>query len=169
MAVIRTRKMPGASWSRIGVRLTMDDIDHQMLLDQLIRVEGLTLHPRRDGEGSLVIGVGRNLDRVGVTRGEAVMLLEGDVRRVTRELQDDLPSFRTLDVVRQRVLIHMAVNIGVLGVLALTRFVAALESGAWDTAAEEMLVSHWSKQASHRAALLADMMRTGRDDVLRVI
>jgi hypothetical protein len=28
----------------------MDDIDHQMLLDQLIRVEGLTLHPRRDRE-----------------------------------------------------------------------------------------------------------------------
>jgi hypothetical protein len=54
-------------------------------------------------------------------------------------------------------------------VLALTRFVAAVESSAWDAAAEEMLVSHWSKQASHRAALLADMMRTGRDDVLRVI
>ena len=70
----------------------MDDIDHQKLLDQLIRVEGLTRHPRRDGEGNLVIGVGRNLDRVGVTRGEAVMLLEGDVRRVTRELQDNLPS-----------------------------------------------------------------------------
>ena len=142
----------------------MDDIDHQMLLDQLIRVEGLTRHPRRDGEGNLVIGVGRNLDRVGVTRGEAVMLLEGDVRRVTRELQDNLPSFQTLDVVRQRVLIHLAVSIGVLGVLALTRFVAAVESGAWDKAAEEMLVSHWSKQASHRAALLADMMRTGRAD-----
>ena len=106
----------------------MDDIDHQMLVDQLIRVEGLTLHPRRDGEGNLVIGVGRNLDRVGVTRGEAVVLLEGDVRRVTRELHDDLSSFRTLDVVRQRALIHMAVNIGVLGVLALTRFVAALEA-----------------------------------------
>jgi hypothetical protein len=77
----------------------MDDIDHQRLLDQLIRVEGLTLHPRRDSEGNLVIGVGRNLDRVGVTRGEAVMLLEGDVRRVTRELQENLPSFQTLDVV----------------------------------------------------------------------
>ena len=117
----------------------MDDIDHQMLLDQLIRVEGLTRHPRRDGEGNLVIGVGRNLDRVGVTRGEAVMLLEGDVPRVARELQYDLPSFRTLAVVRQQVLIHMAVNIGVLGVLAMTRFVAAVESDAWGTAAEECL------------------------------
>jgi lysozyme len=144
----------------------MDDIDHQRLLDQLIRVEGLTLHPRRDGEGNLVIGVGRNLDRVGVTRGAAVMLLEGDVRRITRELQDDLPSFQTLDVVRQRVLIHMALNIGVLGVLALTRFVAAVVARAWDTAAEEMLDSYWSKLASQRAALLADMMRTGRDDAL---
>jgi len=147
----------------------MDELDHQMLLDQLIRLEGLTLHPRRVRDGNLVIGVGRNLDRVGVTRGEAVMLLEGDVRRVTRELQDNLPLFQTLDVVRQRVLIHLAVSIGVLGVLALTRFVAAVESGAWDTAAEEMLVLHWSRQASHRAALLADMMRTGRDDVLKVI
>jgi lysozyme len=144
----------------------MDDVDHQRLLDQLIRMEGLTRHPRRDGEGNLVIGVGRNLDRVGVTRGEAVMLLEGDVRRVMRELRDNLPSFQTIDVVRQRVLIHMAISIGVLGVLALTQFVAAVASGVWDTAADEMLASHWSKQSSHRAALLADMMRTGRDDAL---
>jgi lysozyme len=144
----------------------MDDIDYQRLLDQLIRVEGLTLHPSRDGEGNLVIGVGRNLDRVGVTRGEAVMLLESDVRRATRGLQDNLPSFRTLDVVRQRVLIHMAVSIGVLGVLALNQFRAAVESAAWDRAADEMLVSYWSKRASHRAALLAEMMRTGRDDAL---
>lgn len=93
----------------------MDDIDYQMLLDQLIRLEGFTLHPRRDKEGNLVIGVGRNLDRVGVTRGEAVMLLEGDVRRVTRELQENLPSFQTLDVVRQRVLIHMAISTEPLG------------------------------------------------------
>ena len=37
------------------------------------------------------------------------------------------------------------------------------------TAADEMLISQWAKQEPRRANVLAAMIRTGRDDVLRVI
>jgi lysozyme len=142
----------------------MDEIDHQMLLDQLIRMEGLTLHPRRDAAGNLVIGVGRNLERVGLTRGEAVMLVEGDVRRLTGELGERLPLFRTLDAVRQRVVIHLALKMEVDGLMALSPFVSAVESGDWSTAADEMLISQWARREPGRARVLAEMMRTGRDE-----
>ena len=49
------------------------------------------------------------------------------------------------------------------------RFVSAVECLLWDTAADEMLISQWAKQEPRRANVLAAMIRTGRDDVLRVI
>ena len=76
---------------------------------------------------------------------------------------------RQLDAVRKRVLIHMGFNMGVPRLLTMTRFVSAVESRAWDTAANEMLNSEWANREPHRTSVMAAMMRTGRDDVLSVI
>lgn len=45
------------------------------LKEELIRDEGLRLKPYRDTVGKLTIGVGRNLDDVGITKDEAMHLL----------------------------------------------------------------------------------------------
>jgi hypothetical protein len=71
--------------------------------------------------------------------------------------------------VRQQVLIHLAFNMGVRGMLAMMRLVSAIESHFWRTAADEMLISQWAKQEPRRASVLAAMIRTGGDEVLRVI
>jgi hypothetical protein len=63
----------------------------------------------------------------------------------------------------------MTFKMEVRGVLAMQRFVSAVESRLWVTATDEMLISQWAKQEPGRANVLAAMMRTGRDDVLRVI
>ena len=123
----------------------MDALDYEKLLNQLIRLEG------------------DRLDR------EQLTVLEEDVRGVVQELEEGWPAVRRIDSVRKRVLIHMAFNMEVRGVLAMQRFVSAVEFRLWVTATDEMLISQWAKQEPGRANVLAAMMRTGRDDVLRVI
>jgi hypothetical protein len=84
-------------------------------------------------------------------------------RRIARQLEELWPAVGTLDAVRQRVVLDMVSNLGVKGLLAMRRFVAAVEFHFWETAAEEIVISQWAMQHSRRARVLADMMRTGRD------
>ena len=66
---------------------------------------------------------------------------------------------------RQFVTEHdMAFSMGVKGLLAMQRFVAAVEFHFWRTAAEEMLISQWANRNKGRATGMAVMMLTGRSD-----
>ena len=87
-------------------------------------------------------------------------------QRVVQELEELWPAVTKLDAVRQHVLIHMAFNMGVKGLLAMQRFVAAVEFHFWRTAAEELLISQWAKRDKGLATRMAVMMLTGRSDQL---
>lgn len=130
---------------------------------QLVRNEGIRLKPYLDTAGKLTIGVGRNLDDVGITNLEAKMLLENDIERVESDLRVHLPLYSSLDDVRQRVLMDMAFNMGVEGLLGFRKMLAALAAGDVATAKVEMLNSTWAKQVGIRAIRLAEMMETGQD------
>lgn len=132
--------------------------------EQLIRHEGLRLKPYRCTSGKLTIGVGRNIDDRGITQTEALYLLRCDIERIERELSSRLlPWFSDLDRVRQKVLIDMAFNLGVSGLLKFKKTLALVQSGDYEQAATEMLKSRWAKQVKGRAVTLASMMRTGSD------
>ena len=140
----------------------MDDLDCEKLLAQLIRLEGRWLAPYYDGAGDLIVvaldrGEEASTDRAHMT------VLESDVRRVAADLEDGIPVVGRLDAVRQRVLIHMAFNMGVEQLRA--RFISAVQSGFWEAAAQEMMISDWGKHDKRRASVLAEMMRTGGDDL----
>ena len=130
--------------------------------EQLILHEGLKLKPYRCPAGYLTIGVGRNLETKGLSKEEALFLLRNDIREVTKQLEQ-YPWFTKLDPVRQKVLIDMAFNLGVTGLLSFKRMIAALERGDYETAANEMLDSLWYQQVGKRAERLVEMMRTGED------
>ena len=141
----------------------MEQLEFHNLLNQLRRHEGFRLRHYQDRAGKFSAGVGRNLEEVAAIRAGAVTLLERDVRRIVQQLEEGLRAFGTLNIVRQRVLIHMAFNISVSGLLLMNRFVAAVELGYWTVAAEEMLHSAWAAEGRERAVELAEMMRTGHD------
>jgi hypothetical protein len=141
--------------------------DYDKLLDQVIRIEGARLAPCRDATGNLIVAPQHYVEAMGVSGGR-MTVVEADVRAVARELEELWPVVGSLDSVRYRVLVHMAFNRGVRGLLAMNRFVAAVEFGSWATAAQEMLTSQWAKQDPGRATVLAAMVRTGRDDALKV-
>lgn len=128
---------------------------------ELIRDEAMKLKPYRDSVGKLTIGVGRNLDDVGISQVEAAQMLDSDIRRTADALDKALPWWRGLDEVRQRVLLNMAFNMGVAGMLGFKHTLAAVQTGKYADAAAEMLDSKWAQQVGSRAQRLADMMIKG--------
>lgn len=128
--------------------------------DQLILYEGLRLLPYRDTVGKLTIGVGRNLDDKGITRAEALMMLDTDIAECLVDL-DTFPWFRQLDHERQVVMVNMRFNLGPLGLREFKNTLAAIAAGDYATAAANMLQSKWAQQVGQRAVTLAATMRTG--------
>jgi hypothetical protein len=59
-----------------------DLVNLHRLQKQLIRHEALRLKPYRCSADKLTIGIGRNLDDVGITEEEAYFLLGNDISRV---------------------------------------------------------------------------------------
>jgi lysozyme len=133
------------------------------LIRQLRLHEGERLGPYRCTAGKLTIGVGRNLEDRGITRAESAMLLANDIEEMDANLTRKLPWVARLDDVRRRVLIDMAFNLGVSGLLEFKRTLAAVEQGRYQEAAGMMLQSRWASQVGERAQRLARMMLTGQD------
>jgi len=131
------------------------------LAEQLLRHEGLRLKPYRDSVGKLTIGVGRNLDDVGISESEAMLLLEHDIARAEGAVTARLPWVGMLDQTRKNVLVNMAFNMGINNLLLFQRFLSATAMGDWELAAKEMLDSLWAKQVGKRAIELAEIMRSG--------
>ena len=80
------------------------------IFDQLIRHEGLKLRLYRDTVGKATIGVGRNLDDVGIDRDEALQLLANDILRADAALRRACPWVEQLDQPRWNVLINMTLD-----------------------------------------------------------
>lgn len=136
-------------------------MNHDTMRAELIRDEGVKLKPYRDTVGKLTIGVGRNLDDVGISEAEAANLLDGDIERTARALDKALPWWRNLDDVRQRVVLNMAFNMGINSLRRFKNTLAAIQAGKYEDAATGMLASKWAQQVGQRAQRLASMMRKG--------
>lgn len=131
---------------------------HQHLLDQLELHEGFRSKPYRDSVGKLTIGIGRNLDDVGITRKEALFLLEQDIIKVQNVLEEHW-WYNQLSQVRKDVVTDMAFNLGVAGFFKFKRTIGSISRGEYGKAAAEMLESKWARQVGSRARRLAEMMR----------
>jgi lysozyme len=126
----------------------------------LVRHEGLRLKPYTDTVGKLTIGVGRNLDDVGISEAEAMLLLSNDIS-IARTDAEKFVWFHKLDSVRQDVIIDMIFNLGLPRFLGFKNMLHAVEMSNWEEAVVQMLDSKWAKQVGKRAEELAFMMITG--------
>ena len=136
----------------------------EKLEDQLIRHEGLVLDIYKDSVGIWTIGVGRNLEHVGLrSEAEARYLLRSDIVAIRAELEKAIPWIGDLDEVRQRCLMDMAFNLGVAGLMKFEKTLQLIAQGNLSGASLEMLRSRWAKQVGRRAITLSEMMATGKD------
>lgn len=156
--------------------------DRAILEAELTRDEGERLKAYRDTKGKWTIGIGRNLDDVGtvpLTRTKADVLANGvnqaeidqlfahDIVRTENDLDAHLSWWRSLDPIRQRVLLNMCFNMGwgagtPHGLHTFVNTLAMIQRGEYSRAADAMLHSAWAKEVGIRAQRLSNMMRDGR-------
>ena len=138
-------------------------MNRKKMIAQLRLHEGERLKPYRCTAGKLTIGVGRNLDDRGITSDESAYLLNNDIDFHWIELLEHLPWVETLDEIRQRVMLDMAFNLGISGLLTFRRTLGHIKAGDYALASSAMLESKWATQVGQRARRLASMMKTGKD------
>lgn len=134
------------------------------VLQQLRVEEDVVPHAYQDHLGFWTIGVGRLIDKRkggGLSDDEIDYLLNNDVTRIEAALDKHLPWARTLDEPRRAVLINMAFQMGVEGLLQFKRTLAAIRDEHYPQAAAFMLESLWAKQTPQRARRMARQMETG--------
>ena len=131
------------------------------LTDQIIRHEGMELKPYKCTSDKLTIGVGRNLEDVGISESEAMAMLINDLARVDAQIESYMPWATSLNPARYDALMNFVFNVGIGTAMKFENAMAALKASDFDTAAVELLDSRWSTQVGKRAEELAEQIRTG--------
>ncbi len=129
------------------------------LSEQLMRHEGMKTTPYLCPAGKLTIGIGRNLEDNGISIDEALYLLNNDIDQIQEQLEQRLPWVDKLPEHRKMVLINMAFNLGVGGLLTFENMLLALKRNDLERVEYEMLESLWAEQVGYRANELAAQMR----------
>lgn len=132
------------------------------LLEDIEAHEGFRSKPYRDTVGVLTIGYGTNLD-AGLSKAQGRALVVVKVEEIEAALAAVAGWILSLDPVRRRVVMEMAYNLGVPGLMKFVNTLAAVRAGNWTKASDGMLASKWATQVGYRAILLARRMRTGVD------
>lgn len=139
----------------------------QKRLERLLALhEGNKRFPYKDSVGKLTIGIGFNLDDVGLLPEEIAFIFQNRIRIAAEQLEKYLPWVEELDDVRLCVLLDMFYNLGPEpfdndGIKDWPIFLGQVKRKEWNAAALNMLSTKWAKQVKGRATRLATMMRTG--------
>jgi lysozyme len=147
--------------------LVRDKLRLQLQRDERLRLvvyDDATGKPLKKGDtikGTPTIGWGRNLVNRGLSKDEALYLLDNDVDVAINDLHVGLPWAEQLDDARRGVLANMCFNMGLDGLLTFKHTLKAIKTGSYDDAANRMLASKWAGQVKDRALRLSRQMRTG--------
>jgi len=122
--------------------------------------EGYRAFPYKDSRGIETIGVGRNLQSVGLHDDEIELMLTNDIEDSWLYLSR-YDWFAKLDPVRQAALIDMMFNLGPAKFALFTTMIGHLSRAEYANAAAAALDSTWAAQVGERARRDADMIATG--------
>ena len=136
--------------------MNTDQLAAQLAID-----EGCRLKPYRDSVGLLTVGIGRNLEGVGISKDEALYLLKNDIDRVCDQLDNLLPWWKQMSERRMQALANFVFNVGIGTALTFKNSLALLQSGQYGKAADAMMDSKWARQVGDRAKRVTDAIREG--------
>lgn len=135
---------------------TFDKLQQQLLIQ-----EGFRNKPYQDTKGYWTVGIGWNLESTPITKEQALYINADHIQYFDDQLHNKLPFYDELDEVRKAVLINMAFNLGLFGLMAFKKFLNLLSTKQFAQASIEMLDSAWAKQVKNRALVLSQMIKTG--------
>lgn len=141
----------------------MSDILTRRIIEQ---EEGWSDAAYYDHLGFVTIGYGFNLHmpknaplpKFTLPKPAGDAWLQCHIDAIRSELSEELSW---LDEARQAIIISMAYQMGVKGVLGFGNMWSAIRKGDWDSASDEMLDSRWARQTPARAHRHATVMQTG--------
>ena len=145
----------------------MDDTAFLAMATPLIASdEGCRLQAYKDTEGVWTIGYGHAHVEPDLcwTQAKVDAQLRRDLKDTIDQLDRFLPSWRSLCDVRRYVLLSMAFEMGIRGLLGFGHALEAIRARQFGNASSLLLASKWASQVPHRARRLARMMRTAQLD-----
>ncbi len=137
----------------------MTDATRAAIRAQLRIDEGVREKPYRDSVGVLTIGVGRNLDAVGLLPDEIDILLRNDVAKAEAACSS-YAYWDELSENAQAALVNMCFNLGAVRFSAFHQMHAALVRRDYVAAASEMRASLWAEEVGERAERLAKVIES---------
>ena len=145
----------------------------EKLMQELTDDEGCVYEIYEDHLGYATFGIGHLITEKDEEYGKPVgtpvseervgECFNQDIKIVCHELDMKEPWWRNLDDTRQRVMANMCFNLGHPRLSNFKRFLAAMHTAQWETAAVEMMDSKWSSQVGDRALRLRDKVLRGDD------
>jgi len=115
------------------------------------RNEGLRLKPYHCKAGKLTIGYGRNLEAKGISIKEAEYLFGNDMKIVAKQVANRIKFYKKLSYKRKMVLVDMAFNMGIEGLLSFKKMLGAMKRRDFMEAGKELMRSKYAEQVKTRA------------------
>lgn len=135
---------------------------NERLVNSIKKHEGFVPKFYRDSLDFWTVGYGTRMNEVEVSKELATEWLMKELEEKYEQLRY-VQGFELLSDVRKDVLLEMAYQMGVSGVMKFQKMWAAIRGERWERAADEMLDSRWAKsQTPKRAAVLAWRFRHDR-------
>lgn len=143
---------------------------------EISKDEGFESHVYKCPRGFDTIGKGYNLEanplkltdfeikdfyKNGISEKTADYLLIRYIDEIERTLQLKVEGFAQLNEARRGILINMAYQMGIDGLLKFKNMLIALKHDEYELAAKEMKNSRWYTQTPNRAKRLIERMKTG--------
>ena len=127
----------------------------------LIKHEGIRFTPYKCTAGKLTIGVGRNIEDKGITKEEALYLLDNDIKECERDLANDIFKgfFYAFPQNIQSVIINMRFQLGRTGFRNFRKMIMAFRDWNFAEAIVQMRDSKWYEQVPTRANELIKMVK----------
>ncbi len=123
--------------------------------------EGFRGHMYFDTEGIPTIGYGFNLRDSEMPEAIAAALLEAKIQEAEQDCLRNLSAWYVLPEKVQTVLVCLAYNMGIHGLLGFRKMIDHMEKAEYQQAGDELLISRWAHQVGpFRAQRMADMIRS---------
>ncbi len=133
-------------------------MDQDRLAKQLLQHEGIRLKPYKCSANKLTIGIGRNIEDVGINEQEAFYLLFNDIDAVTTQCQKNFDWFDELSDLRQEAIVNLVFNMGLSKFMQFKKTIAYIADGQFDQAGSELLNSRYADQVGQRAIDVANQL-----------
>jgi lysozyme len=123
--------------------------------------EGLRQHIYKDSKGNETVGWGHLVSN-GFSHAVCKLMFDEDIEIALKGCRERIEFFNELDTPRQYVLVNMAFNMGIGGLMGFERMLAHMKEKQFEEAANDLSKSLEFQEVPDRVSALIKIMETGK-------